>query len=150
MIHSLRNSGGVIEANVGRSVVESLDVPWGGLEEGWLLLGEREESGLLVTHTIKAGPKSQASPSFIEFDKVELLKAFRELRLPKDNRGLEPVGIAHTHPPPSRCPSPTDLTSDLEWIRGKPDPFIFCIVCNGLTWWLLRDGWTNYERLEYK
>lgn len=130
------------------SVRERLAVPWGGLEEAWLLLGIRGDRCLTATHAIQAGHRSERSPSSISFDRDDMLTKVIALRA-KLGVAIEPVGIAHTHPPPDACPSPDDLRADLEWVKDSTEPFVFCISCAGrLSWWLLRAGWKDYEELK--
>lgn len=125
-----------------------LSVPWGGLEEGWILLGERHENWVTIIHAVQAGQRSLRTPSSITFDRDEIMSMVVALRA-KLGVQLEPVGIAHTHPPPTQCPSPDDLLADLKWVEGDDQPFIFCISCAGnLSWWLLRAGWKDYEELK--
>ncbi len=143
----LKPSSGLLQVRVDLEVLETIDVPWGGLEDGWLLVGERATDYVLITHAISHGPKSVQTPSSIEFDREDLNRRLLSLR-ESTGRALVPVGIAHTHPPRCNMPSTADFMADYEWVQGSEEAWVFCIVCGGLTWWLLKAGWHNYEELK--
>jgi [CysO sulfur-carrier protein]-S-L-cysteine hydrolase len=75
------------------------------LEACGLLGGRRDETGVLTAERWYQGTNVLRSPNRFRMDDREVIHAHVDMR----ERGLELVGIVHSHPETAPTPSPTDL-----------------------------------------
>ena len=75
-------------------------------EEACGLLGGRDQEGSCQVETVIPATNVLHSPVRYRMDPREQLQAFDNL----DSRGLDLVGIYHSHPSGPDVPSPTDIT----------------------------------------
>ncbi len=88
--------------------------PRGDEEIGWVLLGIREESEVLVLATLPAGADRQAGVAHVRFNSEAQALASRIVR--QADRRLGIVGVVHTHPGSLRHPSDGDYQGDILWV----------------------------------
>jgi proteasome lid subunit RPN8/RPN11 len=93
-------------------------------ETGWVLLGVREVSEVLVLATLPAGAERNAGVSHVRFNASAQALASRIVR--QMDRRLAMVGVVHTHPGSLRHPSDGDYQGDVQWVehlRGQEGLF---------------------------
>jgi proteasome lid subunit RPN8/RPN11 len=88
--------------------------PRGEEEVGWVLLGVREESEVLVLATLPAGADREAGVAHVHFNSTAQAVACRIIR--QGHRRLGIVGVVHTHPGSLRHPSDGDYQGDSLWV----------------------------------
>jgi proteasome lid subunit RPN8/RPN11 len=87
----------------------------GDEETGWVLLGVRETSEVLVLATLPAGAERNAGVSHVRFNASAQALASRVVR--QADRRLTMVGVLHTHPGSLRHPSDGDYQGDSQWVE---------------------------------
>lgn len=91
----------------------------GNEEIGWLLLGKRTDTGIMILGTLPAGTHRDASVVHVRFDSEAQSLASRILR--QTDQNIQIVGIVHTHPGSLRQPSEGDYHGDKQWVAGLRD-----------------------------
>jgi proteasome lid subunit RPN8/RPN11 len=97
-----------------RDFAEHRRSPRGEEEVGWVLLGLREESDVVVLATLPAGADRQAGVAHVRFNSGAQSLASRIVR--QRDRRLVMVGVVHTHPGSLRHPSDGDFQGDSLWV----------------------------------
>lgn len=86
-----------------------------GKEEiGWVLLGLKKEEEAIALAALPAGAQRDAGWGHIRFNSDAQALASRILR--QNDKGLQIVGVVHTHPGSMRAPSDGDLEGDSRWV----------------------------------
>jgi proteasome lid subunit RPN8/RPN11 len=142
--------------------------PRGDEEVGWVLLGLREESEVMVLATLPAGADREAGVAHVHFNSTAQAVACRVIR--QGNRRLGIVGVVHTHPGSLRHPSDGDFQGDSLWVgrlrggtgvfgigtadgpcgNGKPATDASHVQTEGdlcFSWYALAAGDRHYRRL---
>jgi proteasome lid subunit RPN8/RPN11 len=142
--------------------------PRGDEEVGWVLLGLREESEVLVRATLPAGADREAGVAHVHFNSSAQALASRIVR--QGDRRLGIVGVVHTHPGSLRHPSDGDFQGDSLWVgrlrggegvfaigtadgkpaNGKPASHAEHVQAEGelcFSWYALSEGDQRYRRL---
>jgi proteasome lid subunit RPN8/RPN11 len=138
-------------------------------ETGWVLLGLREATEVVVLATLPAGARSDAGVAHVRFNSNAQALASRIVR--QADRRLTILGVVHTHPGSLRHPSEGDLRGDGQWVghlRGKegvfgigtadaaptpglfayqPRPHVQCLGELRFSWYALRHGDRGYRPL---
>jgi len=86
-------------------------------ETGWMLLGLRKEDEVVVLATLPAGAHSDAGVAHVHFN--QCAQAIGSVIVRQAHRGLNAVGVVHTHPGSLRHPSDGDYQGDIEWVRNR-------------------------------
>jgi proteasome lid subunit RPN8/RPN11 len=86
----------------------------GAEEIGWVLLGMREENQALVLATLPAGANRNAGVAHVRFNSNGQALGSRIVR--QWAKGLNMVGVVHTHPGSLRHPSDGDYQGDSLWV----------------------------------
>jgi len=86
----------------------------GDEEIGWVLLGLREETEVVVQATLPAGADREAGVAHVRFNSEAQALASRIVR--QADRRLGIVGVVHTHPGSLRHPSDGDYQGDILWV----------------------------------
>ncbi|CAI1493256.1 Desampylase [Thermococcus nautili] len=95
------------------------------------LLGRRDGEGVLVSEVRKVRNRLN-SPSAFEMEPVEMVRVIDEA----EERGLEVVGIFHSH---LKCP-PVPSERDLEGMRNWPVVWLIVTPEGEVRAWVLREG----------
>lgn len=96
----------------------------GDEETGWVLLGVRETTEVVVLATLPAGTERSAGVAHVRFNASAQALASRIVR--QWDRRLSMVGVVHTHPGSLRHPSDGDFRGDSLWVgrlRGQEGVF---------------------------
>ena len=100
------------------------DTERGEEEIGWVILGLRHESHVVVLAALPAGAQREASLTHVFFNSDAQAPATRFLR--QADKRLIILGVVHTHPGSLRHPSGGDYQGDIRWVRqlrGKEGVF---------------------------
>jgi proteasome lid subunit RPN8/RPN11 len=93
-------------------------------EVGWVLLGKREGNNAIALATLPAGMQRDAGVAHVLFDAEAQMLGSRIVR--QQDRGLNMLGVVHTHPGSLRHPSDADFRGDSHWVaqlRSKEGVF---------------------------
>jgi proteasome lid subunit RPN8/RPN11 len=93
-------------------------------ETGWVLLGIRDVSEVVVLATLPAGAERNAGVSHVRFNASAQALASRIVR--QADRRLTMLGVVHSHPGSLRHPSDGDFQGDSQWVehlRGREGVF---------------------------
>lgn len=136
-------------------------------ETGWVLLGLRQVTEMVVLGTLPAGSQADRSATHVRFNSNAQVLGSRIIR--QGDPRLTILGVVHTHPGSLRHPSRGDYEGDRIWVRGlrgregifgigtadldqtaiphglHPRPHVQCWGDMQFSWYALGDGDASYR-----